>query len=263
MLLWGFFMAVFVYSKQAQGIPFRADLELYPASFSAWLKVLVGYKVLPANPPLYFLKELFFAILVLPAYVLLCKNRLTTVLFFMFIFVMSQLERDFGLFVRIEIQMYFVMGLYVAMHWGLSALDNALRRYEVFLYLGFVVGSLAVTYHAIMGGGEHYIMLVRAFTVIGPLVFWLLSARLLDTLLGRALALLSPVSFTMFLSHVLVMNLMWDLWIYLFKDTPYNAYPAFWLTTMGACLVAAIVVWWIYQRLSGSLRIFSRNFYSN
>lgn len=66
MLFWNLVMALWIYQQNASGLGLRADLALYPFEFERWFYALTSIFRIPANPPLYFLRELFLCFLCFP-----------------------------------------------------------------------------------------------------------------------------------------------------------------------------------------------------
>ncbi len=250
MIAWGLPMAIWIYTRQSAGIAMRPDLELYPFNLEGWFRALTAYQKLPANAPLYFLRELFLAALLLPLWRLVARNITASVIVAAAIFYCAVAGIQFGFFIRIDIYLYFFIGVFVAAHPGLAIADDWIRDHALSVLLVFLAACLPVAFYGFSNDPQHYWLLINLLRLTGPLAFLALGAYLAAGRVGNLLARLAPASYTVFLGHVIVIRLVWWVWQEL---VGVSRHDAAWWTFFGlAVLLSAAslgLLWWGYNRL--------------
>lgn len=236
MLFWNFILALYIYNKQSIGINFRADLALYPLNFENWLYALTGIFRIPANPPLYFLKELFTCFLFLPILYNISKSKKTTVITLIIIAYMSIKNINLMFIHRIDIYAFFLTGLFINNN-NISEIYKTNFSYKaktIYLLL-FISSTLALTLYAFKTKQSNFIYYMKIITVIGPLAFWI-SSEYISGWIKYLLLRISPISFSVFLGHILVLNFAWDIWINIFKKNPLiDHYWLYWFSSIVLC----------------------------
>lgn len=259
MIAWGLPMAVWIYTRQAAGVGMRPDLDLYPFNAKGWFQALAAYQKLPANAPLYFLRELFLAALMLPLWRLVSRSVVVSVLLAAAIFYCTIVGINFGFFIRIDIYLYFFIGVFIAAHPGLAVADDRIREHAAWVLLAFLAACLPMAFYGFSDNTEHYWLLLNLLRLTGPLAFLALTAYLTRGMVGQALARLSPASYTIFLGHVIVIQLVWWGWQELIGFSRHDA--AWWAFFCLAVLLSTAVLgaaWWVYDRLRTGLQERSR-----
>lgn len=237
MLFWNLVMALFIYNLQSQGGTFRKDLILYPFNLEQWLYSLTAVFRIPANPPLYFLRELFTCFLLIPILFQISKSKIATAIGVIAIAYMSVQGINLGFFHRIDIYGFFLIGLFLS---NQPSLTEQLKRFNLpawhlgYLF-GFTVALLLLTAYALRPEHPGFIYYLKAMTVFGPLALWILSGYISGPI-KRFLLWISPASFAVFLGHIVFLNLYWDLWTKIFGATPLSAhYLWFWISSFILC----------------------------
>lgn len=259
MIAWGLPMAIWIYTRQSAGVGMRPDLDLYPFNLKGWFQALAAYQKLPANAPLYFLRELFLAALMLPLWRLVSRSVVVSVLLAAGIFYCTVVGINFGFFIRIDIYLYFFIGVFIAAHPGLAVADDWIRERATWVLLAFFAACLPMAFYGFSENTQHYWLALNLMRLMGPLAFLALGAYLTRGVVGKSLARLSPASYTIFLGHVIVIQLVWWGWQELVGFSRYDA--AWWAFFVLAVSLSAAVLaslWWVYDRFRAALRERSR-----
>jgi hypothetical protein len=69
------FIVLITYPAQAQDPNVRPDLDIYPFNLPGWLQATFAFYRIPANEPLYFLKDLYTCFLLLPLLLVVARVR--------------------------------------------------------------------------------------------------------------------------------------------------------------------------------------------
>ena len=248
MLVWNFLAASYELWMQGNGLSGRPDIPLLTGGVEMWFYALTGIFRLPANPPLYFLRELFICLLFTPLLLKLVRSRLLFAAFFLFVAVCSIREINFGLFHRIDIYGFFVLGLFLFQQQGRlenSTLQQHKGFHAAWLML-FVTLACALTLYGFQDQPEYFIPLRKGLTLVGPLAFWIASGYL-GGWFKQLLLWLSPVSFMVFLGHAIFLNLYWSGWVELFEHSPLRSYyGAYWISSIVFCVLSMLALRWIW-----------------
>lgn len=256
MVLWGLPSALWIYYQQAQGLAARPDLALYPFDPEGWFRALTAIGRLPANPPLYFLRELLFSALLIPAWMMIARSRVASAALIGAIGYCSLAGLNFGLFHRIDIYGYFFIGVWIAMHPEIAALEQRLRRYTPVLIAGLLAFAAGLALYSFSSDPRWFHPLTQVVRLFGPLVFWLASASLVESAFRAPLLRLEPASYTIFLGHAPVMVLLMEIWRQGWRIGPYGTtYLAFTLTMIGGSVVILWGLWAAYRRFVDRIRI--------
>lgn len=250
MLAWNLIAALYIYYLQSTGVHFRADLELYPFNLQHWVYGLIGLFKLPANPPLYFLRELFICFLLLPVFFTISKSKIATASAVIVVAYMSVTGINLGFLHRVDIYGFFLVGLFLNNHPDVAALFQRFNQPLVQgLYLaGFVIALLLLTGYAFKPEHANFIYYLKAITLIGPLAFWIIS-QYIGGPLKRFLLWVSPASFPVFLGHILFLNLYWKVWLRVFKTPPVTEhYWLFWFSSFILCYLIMGIAGFLYRK---------------
>lgn len=250
MLFWNLVLALYIYNFQSDGIDFRKDLILYPFNLDVWLYATTGIFRLPANPPLYFLKELFTCFLLLPIFFNISKNKALTALVLATIAYMSVKNIDLGFLHRVDIYAFFLIGLFINNNNIKENYEKYFTKKSKALYLFFfIISTLTLNLYAFKEENSNFIYYIKLVTLVGPLAFWILSEHI-SGILKYFLIWLSPISFSVFLGHILILNLYWSIWINNLKINPIKShYWIYWLTSFILCYLLMGILNLIYKNL--------------
>lgn len=256
MLVWNLILALYIYDLQSQGIGFRADLVLYPVNIENWLYALLGLFRLPANPPLYFLRELFICFLLIPVFFTLSKSKIATAITVSLVAYMSVTGINLGFLHRVDIYGFFLVGLFLHNHPDIGALYQRISTpmTQLIYVAAFTIALLLLTGYAFQAQHPNFIYYLKVATLIGPLAFWIISQHIQGAL-KRFLLWASPASFPVFLGHILFLNLYWNLWTSHFKATPFNGqYWLFWISSFVLCYLIMGAIGFLYRTSSAYVK---------
>jgi len=248
MLLWGLPSALWLYYQQSRGLNPRPDLALYPFDPEGWFRALTAIGRLPANPPLYFLRELFFSALLVPAWLLIARSRVASVVLLAAIGYCALAGVHFNLFHRIDIYAYFFIGVWLACHPDAARLESGLQRFTPAVVAVLLAFSAALALYSFSDDPAAFHALTQIVRLLGPLAFWLVSARLVRSRLRAPLERLEPASYTIFLGHAPVMLLLMAAWREVFRIGPWGpTYFGFSLAMVSGSVLVLWALWALYR----------------
>ena len=207
------FIILITYPAQASDPSARPDLAVYPFNWMGWFQATFAYYRIPANEPLYFLKDLYTCFLLLPLLVLLARIRFLNVaviawMAYKCIYLQSAFFFEvFPLwFIRFDIVFAFYVGI-LLFYWKKNlVIEN--RKLNIGLALLFpMVSALASVMYVLLAKPEHLTLFlwtdffVKVFSVLGCVAIMSLLVRYSGRLF-RVLDWLSPFSYTLFLTHL-------------------------------------------------------------
>lgn len=256
MLFWNLIMAFYIYSFQVEGVGFRKDLVLHPLNMENWFYALTGIFRLPANQPLYFLKELFTCFILLPIFFTISKSRILTAIALLTVAYMSVNKINLGFIHRIDIYGFFLIGLLINNN---NVADiykkHATIKNKTLYLIFFIIATIALNLYAYKESHSNFIHYMKILTLIGPLAFWILS----EYISGRWKKLLlwvSPASFSVFLGHILILNLAWSVWRHNLKINPItNHYWLYWLSSIILCYLVMGSLNYLYGKALQRLKL--------
>ncbi len=207
------FILLITYPTQAIDPNARADLQIYPFNFPGWFQATFAYYRLPANQPLFFLKDLYTCFLLIPILVLLARVKyLNLVVIIWMAYKCIYLKTAFIFpvfpiwFFRFDIVFAFYLGI-LLFHYKKNLLIESHRLNGWLLFLFVAISSLASIVYVTYAKPEHLTLFlwldftVKVFSVVACIsIMSLLSGR--HSKLSRLLTYLSPFSYTLFLTHV-------------------------------------------------------------
>ena len=252
MLFWNLILALYIYHSQAHGLPRRPDLILYPFNFKEWSMGLIGLFRLPANQPLYFLKELFICFLLLPVLNKISKTKTLTLIFLLLISYMSvNLINLSGLIHRVDIYGFFVIGLFIFNNKISQPLKDQSKEkaFECVYILLYLIISILITLYFFNFTDPKNLYYKKILTLVGPLALWLIGNNI-KGYVKSFLIWISPASFPVFLGHILILNIYWSEWSNHFKSTPLTEnYWLFWISSFVLCFSCMGLIAFLYKKV--------------
>lgn len=219
------FIILITYPAQSQDPTVRPDLEIYPFNLYGWFQATFAFYKLPANQPLYFLKDLYTCFLLLPLLLVVSRIRYLNVLVIAWmaykcIYLKSAfLFEVFPLwFIRFDIVFAFYVGI-LLYHWQkqLVIRNRTVSLALVALFLGAT--ALASVAFVILARPEHTVFflwadfIVKVCSVAGCVgIMSLLSGH--TGWLSRGLDWMSPYAYTLFLTHVFTFTFFTRAYLY-------------------------------------------------
>ncbi|MBT8064885.1 MAG: acyltransferase [Gammaproteobacteria bacterium] len=225
-LLWAnlLFILLIGYPQQAADPTYRPDLQLHPVNAFGWLQASFAFYRLPANQPLFFLKDLFTCFLLLPLLLAVAKVRVVNFLVLpwmawkcitldaVFLFPVYPLW-----FMRFDIVFAFYIGILLYLHErDLIIRDERLGAALVVLFL--VVCAAVSALYVVWEKTQHVTLFlsldftVKTVSVVGCIALMSRLSRSENPATG-ALKRLSPFAYSMFLTHAISYTLFHQAWM--------------------------------------------------
>lgn len=218
------FIILITYPEQARDPGVRPDLEIYPFNLMGWFQATFAYYKLPANQPLFFLKDLFTCFLLLPLLVTVARVRYLNVLVIGWmawksIYLKTAFFFDvFPLvFMRFDIVFAFYIGILLYL-WRKNLVITSPRLNQSLVLLFVVVSSLAAGLYVVLAKPEHTAVflwadfIVKVCGVLGCIAMMSLFATRSGRF-SRWLEWLSPFAYTLFLTHVFTFTFFQKLYL--------------------------------------------------
>lgn len=207
------FIILITYPEQARDPNVRPDLQIYPFNLLGWFQATFAFYRLPANEPLYFLKDLYTCFLLLPLLMLVSRVRFLNVaviawMAYKCIYLKSAFFFEvFPLwFIRFDIVFAFYVG--ILLNYWQKDLVIKNRNVNLGLVLLFLAAtSLASVAYVVLAKPDHEVLflwtdfVVKVCSVAGCIGIMSLLAGYPGRL-SRELARMSPYAYTLFLTHV-------------------------------------------------------------
>ena len=255
-LLWNLGLLVAVLAMQRANIGVGYFPDLWSAPFRDLLSHAFALEGYPVNLPLYFLRDLLVCILLSPLLAFLVRRAPVLVCGALFILAILP-EVTIGIVLKKSILFSFAFGIALALH----RLDTkALDRYAPAGVAAVLAAAALLAVGLFRTGPDFPFWLDLArntMSILGALGFWLLSALLVRTAIGRRLAGTGSLSFWIFCGHYPLLVGLWMVWNRIAGD---GYYPFFYIGAIGATFTILIlsnrfVSLWMpmaYQVLTGS-----------
>jgi succinoglycan biosynthesis protein ExoH len=260
-LIWPLFWSnlllilLIIYPTQAIDPGYRSDLQIYPFNWLGWIQATFAYYRIPANPPLYFLKDLYTCFLLIPLLFLLVKIRyLNVLLIFWMAWKCIYLKTAFIFpvfpiwFFRFDIVFAFYLGM-LLFHWHRNLLlDHRAINYGLLAIYVAVCGVTSAVY-VVVSKADHEILFlwldfsVKVFSVLGCVaIMSILSAR--KSRLSDGFTWLSPYSYPLFLTHVFTFIFFERLYLKIFDHPVFFGISGslFTVTLLLTAIVVAILL---------------------
>jgi len=247
MVVWNFAFATLIYWAQSHAWESRPDLPLFNGGLGAWLNALLAIDTVPANGPLYFLRELFLCFCLTPILVFLAKYRPLSYVLMIASVVIIIADIQLPFIFRFDIYAWFFFGVFSFIH-GLDKCTLDARLSAPILIGGLMVFITVALSYFVTKALFNY--LVSTVTIIGPFYFWLLSEKIHKSSVGLALKKCSKYSFTIFLSHAYVISCCWQIWSINVGRSPFDNFVVFGIFCTTSVFVIAPVFyhsfyWWL------------------
>lgn len=207
------FIILITYPSQAHDASVRPDLQIHPFNWLGWFQATFAYYRLPANQPLYFLKDLYTCFLLLPLLVVVARIKyLNLAVLVWMAYKCIYLKSAFLLmvfpfwFLRFDIVFAFYIGI-LLYFWNRDLVIQSNRINLGLVSMFMVVTGLASAMYVVLAKPEHLVLflwtdfLVKVCSVIGCIG---LMSLLVNNPGGasRFFSWLSPFAYTLFLTHM-------------------------------------------------------------
>ena len=222
------FLILITYPDQAQDPNVRPDLEIYPFNLMGWFQATFAYYKIPANEPLYFLKDLFTCFLLLPLLVLMARVKYLNVAVIVWMaYKCIYLQSAFFFevyplwFLRFDIVFAFYIGILLNF-WKKDLVIESLKVNLGLVLLFLAAASLGSVAYVVLAKPEHLTFflwsdfIVKVCSVLGCIAIM----SLLVSHQGRLSRLLdrwSPFAYTLFLTHVFAFTFFTKAYLHYFS----------------------------------------------
>ncbi|UDF32475.1 UNVERIFIED_ORG: acyltransferase (plasmid) [Roseateles sp. XES5] len=209
-LLWNLAFLAFVYLAQSRGIGFGYLPDVVNATPRALMNLSLALETWPINIPLYFLRDLIVCLILSPLIALAVLRYPRTTLALMLAYAVLPVPN--GIFLKKSILFGFSFGVTMALHRiDISRIDRF--ALPVTLAVLGVAVLLSVALYAFGPEFPVWLDMLRALAAMsGIFGAWALSALLIRTGAGQALARLGGLSFWIFCGHYPLLILFWMVW---------------------------------------------------
>jgi hypothetical protein len=207
------FIVLITYPAQAQDPNVRPDLDIYPFNLPGWLQATFAFYRIPANQPLYFLKDLYTCFLLLPLLLVVARIRYLNVAVIVWMaYKCIYLQSAFFFeiyplwFMRFDIVFAFYIGILLNF-WKKDLVIENLNVNLGLILLFLAATSLASVAYVVLAKPEHLSFflwsdfIVKVCSVLGCIAIMSLLAAHQGRLSG-VLERLSPFAYTLFLTHL-------------------------------------------------------------
>ncbi|MFC1740204.1 acyltransferase family protein [Pseudomonadota bacterium] len=256
-LIWAnlIFIVLITWPAQAQDPGVRPDLQIHPFNAYGWFQATFAFYKIPANEPLYFLKDLYTCFLLLPLLALVARVRyLNVAIIFWMAYKCIYLKSAFFFeiyplwFMRFDIVFAFYIGI-LLFHWKRNLVIRSPKLNAGLIALFLASGSLVSVVYVVLAKPEHIELflwldfLVKLCSVLGCIAIMSLLA-MNPGRVARFLEWLSPYAYTLFLTHLLVFTFFTRAWRSLAGEPDFFGFSgvAYILVMLFTAVTAAIVL---------------------
>lgn len=207
------FILLFTYPTQAVDAGHRPDLSIYPFDAYGWFQAIFVFYKMPANEPLYFLKDLYTCFILLPLLLLAARIRYFNLLVLAWMAWKCFVQDGVFLlpvfpfwFLRFDIVFAFYVGILLTVNRRKLLIDNR-RLSAALVALLPVIWAAASAVYVVFAREDHLLLFqgmdftVKVASVFGCVALMSLLSES-NGLLARGLTWLSPYSYTLFLTHL-------------------------------------------------------------
>ncbi len=220
-LLWNLAFLALVFVAQSKDVSSGYLPEVVGASLREWLSLAFALEDMPINLPLYFLRDLLLCIVLSPALGWLIKRYPAQTLAVLLAYVVLPVPN--GIFLKKSILFGFSAGICMSLH----RIDiHRLDRFSWPIAIAFFSAAALLSTLLFEYGPNFPVWLetLRSLIAISGIVgSWAVSALLVRTSIGAALARGSGLSFWIFCTHFPLLVLFWMIW----NRMDIGYYPAF------------------------------------
>jgi len=222
------FIILITYPAQAQDPNVRPDLQIYPFNLMGWFQATFAYYKMPANEPLYFLKDLFTCFLLAPLLLVVARVRYLNVAVIAWMaYKCIYLQSAFFFevyplwFMRFDIVFAFYVGILLNF-WKKDLVIESLKVNLGLVLLFLAAASLGSAAYVVLAKPEHLTFflwsdfIVKVCSVLGCIAIM----SLLVSHQGRLSRLLdrwSPFAYTLFLTHVFAFTFFTKAYLHYFS----------------------------------------------
>ncbi len=256
-LIWAnlLFIILITWPAQAQNPDVRPDLQIYPFNLPGWFQATFAFYRIPANEPLYFLKDLFTCFLLLPLLAAVARARyLNVAVVFWMAWKCIYLKSAFFVeiyplwFMRFDIVFAFYVGI-LLYHWKRGLVINSTPVNAGLVTVFLLSSSAAAVVYVLLAKPEHQELflwldfLVKLCSVLGCIAIMSLMATHPGRM-SRLLDWLSPFAYTLFLTHLFVFTFFSRAWTGLFGEPVFFGISGvlYIVMMLVSAVVAAIVL---------------------
>jgi len=256
------FIILITYPAQALHPSVRPDLAIYPFNAMGWFQATFVYYKLPANEPLYFLKDLYTCFLLLPLLVLVARVKFLNVAVIAWMaYKCIYLQTAFFFevfplwFLRFDIVFAFYIGI-LLFNWKKDLfIDN--RDLSIGLAVMFpIISGLASAMYVVLARPEHLTLFlwtdffVKLCSVLGCIAIMSLLVRN-SSRFTRMLDWLSPFSYTLFLTHLFSFTFFNQAYMDLFSAPEFFTLSGivYLVSMLTTAIVVSIVLKTVWSRL--------------
>lgn len=257
------FIILITYPGQAQDPSIRPDLAIYPFNWMGWFQATFAYYRIPANEPLYFLKDLYTCFLLVPLLVLVARVKfLNVAVVFWMAYKCIYLQSAFFFevfplwFLRFDIVFAFYIGI-LLFYWRKNlVIEN--RSLSIGLAVLFpLVSGLASVVYVVLAKPEHLSLFlwtdffVKVCSVVGCIAIMSLLVQHSGRV-SSALKWLSPFSYTLFLTHLFSFTFFNQAYLDLFSVPEFFRWSGvlYLVSMLVTSIVVAIVLKMSWSRLA-------------
>jgi succinoglycan biosynthesis protein ExoH len=245
------FIILITYPEQARDPAVRPDLDIHPFNLAGWLQASFAYYRIPANEPLYFLKDLFTCFLLLPLLLVVARIRYLNVLVIAWMaYKCIYLKSAFFFevyplwFMRFDIVFAFYVGILLNF-WKKDLVIVSLKINLSLVLLFLAATGLASVAYVVLAKPEHLTLflwanfVVKVCSVLGCIAIMSLLA-VHPGRMSRLLEWLSPYAYTLFLTHLFTFTFFRRVYLYFFPAPDFFRFSGVIYIVM--MLVAAVLV---------------------
>ena len=253
------FIILITYPAQAQDPNVRPDLQIYPFNLMGWFQATFAYYKIPANEPLYFLKDLFTCFLLAPLLLVVARVRYLNVAVIAWMaYKCIYLKTAFFFevyplwFLRFDIVFAFYIGILLNF-WKKDLVIESLKVNLGLVLLFLAAASLGSAAYVVLAKPEHLTFflwsdfIVKVCSVLGCIAIM----SLLVSHQGRLSRLLdrwSPSAYTLFLTHVFTFTFFTRAYLHFFSAPEFfrmdgSLYLVMMLLTAVAVSIALKTLW--------------------
>lgn len=248
-LLWNCGLLALVLLMQRYGVGVGYFPDLWNASPREFASYALATEGLPVNIPLYFLRDLVVCILLSPLLAFLVRRYAGPTLAILFLLAILP-DVTIGIVLKKSILFSFTFGIFLALHkLDTKALDKHALAGTVVVLAAAVLLSIGL--YVTGPSFPYWLDLARnTLSIVGAVGFWMVSALLIQTSLGKTLAGTGSLSFWIFCSHYPLLVLMWMVWNRLGNP---EAYPYFYIGAIVVSLFLLVVSNRVVSRLTPTI----------
>jgi succinoglycan biosynthesis protein ExoH len=252
-LIWAnlLFIVLITWPEQARDSSIRPDLQISPFNAYGWFQATFAFYKIPANEPLYFLKDLYACFLLLPLLAAVARVRYVNIAVILWMaYKCIYLKSAFLLevypvwFLRFDIVFAFYVGI-LLFYWKKDLVIHNQRLNIVLVALFLLAGGVASIFYVQLAKPDYRELflwldfLVKVCSVWGCVAIMSLLV-LRPGWISRLFDRLSPFAYTLFLTHLFVFTFFNKVWLTLIGEPTFFGISG--TIYIASMLLAAVVV---------------------